>query len=160
MFLVSVFLYSALLVSSLVSRGNSAKIVNFTCSEPSLSLVWAQNQPTLGKIPGILRVPGKPRVYLENTRYFAGSSVSPQILAQTSSQTQGNSRVARMEHQTPSALWLVSLEISGNEKCWGPSRFLFGFRKQHGYRPMRPSQRSGRLSLSVMKNFGTNTGTP
>ena len=35
-----------------------------------------------------------------------------------------------MEHQTP----LVSLEISGNEKCWLPSRFLFGFRK-HGYRP-------------------------
>ena len=29
---------------------------------------------------------------------------------------------------------LVSLEISGNEKCWGPSGFLFGFRK-HGYRP-------------------------
>ena len=60
------------LVSSLVSRGNSAKIVNFTGSEPSLRLVWAQNQPTLGKIPGILRVPGKPRVYLENSRYFAG----------------------------------------------------------------------------------------
>ena len=38
------------------------------------------------KIPGILPV----------------SSVSPQILPQTSSQTQGNSRVARMEHQTPS----------------------------------------------------------
>ena len=29
---------------------------------------------------------------------------------------------------------LVSLEISGNAKCWGPSRFLFGFRKP-GYRP-------------------------
>ena len=70
MFLVSVFLYSALLVSSLVSRGNSAKIVNFTCSEPSLSLVWAQNQPTLGKIPGILRVPGKHTWKI--TRYFAG----------------------------------------------------------------------------------------
>ena len=38
------------------------------------------------KIPGILPV----------------SSVSPQILPQTSSRTQGNSRVARMEHQTPS----------------------------------------------------------
>ena len=46
--------------------------------------------------------------------------------------TQGNSRVARMELQTPSG----SLEISGNEKCWGPSGFhfknpFFGFRK-HG----------------------------
>ena len=61
------------------------------------------------KIPGILPV----------------SSVSPQILPQTSSRTQGNSRVARMEHQTP----LVSLEISGNEKCGRPSPFLFGFRK-------------------------------
>ena len=30
------------------------------------------------------------------------SSILPQILPQTSSQTQGNSRVSRMEHQTPS----------------------------------------------------------
>ena len=53
------------------------------------------------------------------------SSILPQILPQTSSQTQGKQRVSRMKHQTPS----VFLEISGNAKCWGPSVFLFVFRK-------------------------------
>ena len=70
--------------------------------------------------------------YLENPGYtwkipgmLPGFSVSPQILPQTSSQTHSALRetrelVARMELQT---LWF-SLEISGNEKCWGPSRFF------------------------------------
>ena len=94
------------LVSSLVSRGNSAEIIN----SRALRLVWAQNQPTLGNIPGILRVylenPGIPGKYLGIVPI---SSILPQILPQTSSQTQGNSRVSRgklernrMEHQTPS----------------------------------------------------------
>ena len=55
------------------------------------------------KMPGILR---RTRAYLEFTLrppgYFVDSSILPQILPQTSSQTQGNSRVSRMEHQTPS----------------------------------------------------------
>ena len=53
------------------------------------------------------------RVYLETPGYtwkipcdrlgiVPISSILPQILPQTSSQTQGNSRVSRMEHQTPS----------------------------------------------------------
>ena len=51
----------------------------------------------IGKIPGVFcgytwKNPGIPGEY----------PVSPQILPQTSSQTQGNSRVARMELQTPS----------------------------------------------------------
>ena len=54
-------------------------------------------------MPGILR---RTRAYLEFTLrppgYFVDSSILPQILPQTSSQTQGNSRVSRMEHQTPS----------------------------------------------------------
>ena len=58
-------------------------------------------------------MPGILRVYLENPGYtwkipcdrlgiVPISSILPQILPQTSSQTQGNSRVSRMEHQTPS----------------------------------------------------------
>ena len=61
----------------------------------------------IGKTPGILRV------YLESPGYtwkipcdrlgiVPISSILRQILPQTSSQTQGNSRVSRMEHQTPS----------------------------------------------------------
>ena len=91
-------------------------------------LVWAQNQPKRQDIwvfcgytwnpPGILPI----------------SSVSPFRFCPRPAlrlRRQGNSRVARMEYP------LVSLEISGNAKCWGPSRTLvslFGFRK-HGYRP-------------------------
>merc|ERR1711965_320164 len=76
-------------------------------SEPCLRLFWGQR---IGKIPGILRVylenPGIPGKYLGIVPI---SSILPQILPQTSSQTQGNSRVSRgklernrMEHQTPS----------------------------------------------------------
>jgi len=55
------------------------------------------------------------------------SSILPQILPQTSSQTaQGKQRVSRMESTKHP---LFSLEISGNAKCWGPSVFLFVFRK-------------------------------
>ena len=49
------------------------------------------------------------------------SSILPQILPQTSSQTQGNSRVSRMEHQTPSV-------FPGNfrkRKVLGPLCFPF-----------------------------------
>ena len=109
------------LVSSLVSRGNSVEISWF-----------GPKSAKSAKCRGILPI----------------SSVSPQILPQTSSQTQEeeillvfknlslrrretrDTRVARWSTKHP----LVSLEISGNAKCWGPSRFLFGFR-QHGYRP-------------------------
>ena len=99
----SVFLYSTLsLVSSLVSRGNSAEIINSW----ALRLVWAQNQPTLGKIPGILRVYLEtPQVYLENTcilPFRFRLRFCPRPALGLDSRTQGNSRVARMEHQTPS----------------------------------------------------------
>ena len=57
------------------------------------------------------------------------SSILPQILPQTSSQTQGkhweNSEFPEWSTKHP----LFSLEISGNAKCWGPSVFLCVFRK-------------------------------
>ena len=48
------------------------------------------------------------------------SSILPQILPQTSSQTQGNFPEWSTKHP------LFSLEISGNAKCWGPL-FFFPF---------------------------------
>ena len=103
------------LVSSLVSRGNSVEISWFG---PKIS--------QSGKIPGYTW-----KLPCDRLGILPSSSVSPQILPQTSSQTQGNSRVARMEHQTPSS-------FPGNfrkRKVLGTlSGFLFGFRK-HGYRP-------------------------
>ena len=74
------------------------------------------------------------------------SSILPQILPQTSSQTQGNSRVSRMEHQTPS----FSLEISGNAKCWGPSAFLFVFRKTVEPKQICDEERSERGIFNVL----------
>ena len=106
-------------------------------SEPSLRLVWAQNQPTLGKIPGILRVPGKPRgipgkfpVFCRSPRFCLRFWPRPQ----TSSQTQGNSRVA--QNGAPNTLWFP-WKFPETKSAGDPlrSRFLFGFRK-HGYRPM------------------------
>ena len=65
--------------------------------------VWSTEWGAIGKIPGILRVylenPGIPGKYLGIVPI---SSILPQILPQTSSQTQGKQRVSRMEHQTPS----------------------------------------------------------
>ena len=40
---------------------------NFPGSEPSLRLVWAQNQPNRQNTGYFAGIPGKPRVYLENT---------------------------------------------------------------------------------------------
>ena len=91
------------LFSSLFSRGNHQIF-------RALSRVLGWFGPKIsqiGKIPGILRV------YLETPGYtwkipcdrlgiVPISSMLRQILPQTSSQTQGNSRVSRMEHQTPS----------------------------------------------------------
>ena len=108
---------------------------------------------SLGKIPGILRVPGKPRVYLENTRYFAGflgfaSDFAPDQLSDSGYRETGELTEWSSEHplewkfpETQSAGDpLVSFLISGNNMGTGQCA-------------MRPSQRSGRLSLSVMKNF-------
>ena len=66
---------------------------------------------TLALFSGLARRGGepnvKPRVYpwkipCDRLGIVPISSILPQILPQTSSQTQGNSRVSRMEHQTPS----------------------------------------------------------
>ena len=110
-------------------------------SEPCLRLFWGQNRQNTGYFAGI---PGK---YLGIVPI---SSILPQILPQTSSQTQGNSRVSRgklernrMEHQTPSGfpgnfrkrkvlgtLWFPSglPETLGQAKPRRPERLLAGWR--------------------------------
>ena len=69
------------------------------------------------KIPGIL-IPGVFAGFLEFASDFAPDQLSDSGKL---------ARVARMEH-------LVSMEISGNAKCWGPSVFPLGCRKL-SYRP-------------------------
>ena len=80
----------------------------------------------------------KTPVYLENTwvscrfpQFCPRFCPRPALrLRETREFPEGNSRETEWSTKHP----LVSLEISGNEKCWGPSGFLFGFRK-HVYRP-------------------------
>ena len=70
--------------------------------------------------PQVRRIP-------EKNRYFAGFLGFASDFAPDQPSDSGElESVARMEHQTPSG-------FPGNfrKKCWGPSRFLFGFRK-HG----------------------------
>ena len=78
-------------------------------SEPSLRLIWAQNQPNFrpnrqnaGNFAENPCIPGNYPATAWVFCRFPFSSILPQILPQTSSQTQGNTRVSRMEHQTPS----------------------------------------------------------
>ena len=98
------------LFSSLFSRENCVRgNRQIFGSEPSLRLVWAQNQPIFrpnrqnaGDFAENPCIPGN----YPATAWLGILSISSilplQILPQTSSQTQGNSRVSRMEHQTPS----------------------------------------------------------
>jgi len=117
------------LFSSLFSRENSVEIVNFGGSEPSpLRLFWGQNQQNR-----------------QNTGNFAEKTREirfPQFCRRfcpigTSSQTQGNSRVSRMEHQNtlcfPSKF--PETQVLGNlSGALGVSVFLFVCRKSL-YRP-------------------------
>ena len=108
---LSFFLYlQHPLFSSLFSRENSVEIVKFWGSaEPSrLRLVWAQNQPNFRpnrqNAGNFAENPYTWNLPCDRLGILSISSILPQILpqSQTSSQTQGKSRVSRMEHQTPS----------------------------------------------------------
>ena len=80
------------------------------------------------------------------------SSILPQILPQTSSQTQGNSRVSRMEHQTPSV-------FPGNfreRKVLGTLCFPFCF-PENLVEPKRPDTKGELLELAAKR---LNLSTP
>ena len=104
------------------------------------------------------QIPGISRVYLENPipgKYLVFilpvSSVSPQssVLRFCRRPALGR-RETRELPEWSTKHPLVSLEISGNEKCWGPCRFLFGFRK-HGYRPSEGRKNQRLLVPNVLK---------
>ena len=89
------------------------EIINFPGSEPSLRLVWAQNQPNRQNTGYFAGIPGKPRVYLENTLPATAwiSCRFPQFCVRFCPRPalrlravllETLARVSRMEHQTPS----------------------------------------------------------
>ena len=118
------------LVSSLVSRGNSVEISWFgpKISQSGKYRGIPGNHPATGwvfcRFPRFrLRFCPRPALRLRETRELPEWST---------------------KHP------LVSLEISGNEKCWGPSRFLFGFRK----RVCRPTSPLSIISLGDVGGDG------
>ena len=99
-------------------------------SEPSLRLVWAQNQPNFRPnrqnagnfaenpcIPGIY--PATAWVFCRFPQFCLRFCPRPAL------RLRENSEFPEWSTKHP----LFSLEISGNAKCWGPSVFLFVFRK-------------------------------
>ena len=95
----------------------------------------------------------KTPVYLENTwvscrfpQFCPRFCPRPALrLRETREFPEGNSRETEWSTKHP----LVSLETSGNAKCWGPSGFPLGCRKP-SYRPSRgPATVSSSLSDSV-----------
>ena len=114
---------------------------------------WARTTPCCAaRRRQAKRLPGKPRVYLENTRYVAGflgfasdfapDQLSDSALRETREFPEGNSRETEWSTKHP----LVSLETSGNAKCWGPSGFPLGCRK--------PSDRPSRRPIVVHCDCG------
>ena len=104
-------------------------------SEPSLRLVWAQNQPNFRPnrqnagnfaenpcIPG--NYPATAWVFCRFPQFCLRFCPRPAL------RLRENSEFPEWSTKHP----LFSLEISGNAKCWGPSVFLFVFRKTL-YRP-------------------------
>ena len=99
-------------------------------SEPSLRLVWAQNQPNLRPnrqnagdfaenpcIPG--NYPATAKVFCRFPQFCLRFCPRPAL------RLRENSESPELSTKHP----LFSLEISGNAKCWGPSVFLFVCRK-------------------------------
>ena len=117
------------LFSSLFSRGNR----QFFGSEPSLRLVWAQNQPNFrpnrqnaGNFAENPCIPGN---YPATGWVFCMVVCRvPRFRLRFCPRPALRLRETRELPEWSTKHPLVSLEISGNAKCWGPSRFLFGFR--------------------------------
>ena len=105
-------------------RGNH----QFTGSEAGLGPKSANSRQNTGYFAGIPgNPPGIPGKYLVFCRF-------PRFRLRFCPRPALGLRETRELPEWSTKHPLVSLEISGNEKCWGPSGFLFGFRK-HVYRP-------------------------
>ena len=99
-------------------------------SEPSLRLVWAQNQPNFrpnrqnaGNFAENPCIPGN---YPATAWVFCRF---PQFCLRFCPRPALRLRETREFPEWSTKHPLFSLEISGNAKCWGPSVFLFVFRK-------------------------------
>ena len=123
-------------------------------SEPCLRLFWGQNRQNTGYFAGI---PGKPRYTWKIPGYRADFlNFFPQILPQTSSQTQGNSRVSRgklernrMEHQTPSGFPGNFRKRKVLGTLWFPSGLPETLGKANSSLPSRPQSQSPLLPRCV-----------
>ena len=111
------------------------EIVKFLGSEPSLRLVWAQNQPNFrpnrqnaGNFAENPCIPGN---YPATAWVFCRF---PQFCLRFCPRPALRLRETREFPEWSTKHPLFSLEISGNAKCWGPSVFLFVCRKTC-YRP-------------------------
>ena len=127
------FLFSLLhpLFPSLFSRENSVEIVKlWALSRASLRLVWAQNQPNFrpnrqnaGNFAENPCIPGN---YPATAWVFCRF---PQFCLRFCPRPALRLRETREFPEWSTKHPLFSLEISGNAKCWKPSRFLFVCRK-------------------------------
>ena len=99
-------------------------------SEPSLRLVWAQNQPNFRpnrqNAGNFAENPCKPGNYPATAWVFCRF---PQFCLRFCPRPALRLRETREFPEWSTKHPLFSLEISGNAKCWGPSVFLFVCRK-------------------------------
>ena len=99
-------------------------------SEPSLRLVWAQNQPNFRpnrqNAGNFAENPCIPGIYPATAWVFCRF---PQFCLRFCPRPALRLRETREFPEWSTKHPLFSLEISGNAKCWGPSVFLFVFRK-------------------------------
>ena len=112
-------------------------------SEPSLRLVWAQNQPNFRpnrqNAGNFAENPCIPGIYPATAWVFCRF---PQFCLRFCPRPALRLRETREFPEWSTKHPLFSLEISGNAKCWGPSVFLFVFRKtlyRPSYGPESPS---------------------
>ena len=105
-------------------------------SEPSLRLVWAQNQPNFRpnrqNAGNFAENPCRPGNYPATAWVFCRF---PQFCLRFCPRPALRLRETREFPEWSTKHPLFSLEISGNAKCWGPSVFLFVCRKSI-YRPI------------------------
>ena len=129
---LSFFLYNTLSFPLSLFPGKLRGNRQILGSEPSLRLVWAQNQPNFrpnrqnaGNFAENPCIPGnypRPATAWVFCRF-------PQLCLRFCPRPALRLRETREFPEWSTKHPLFSLEISGNAKCWGPSVFLFVFRK-------------------------------
>ena len=143
------------LFSSLFSRENCVEIVKFLALSRVLRLVWAQNQPNFrpnrqnaGNFTENPCIPGN---YPATAWVFCRF---PQFCLRFCPRPALRLRETREFPEWSTKHPLFSLEISGNAKCWGPSVFLFVFRKTlYRYTGQTEGNQNRLLSIHIHKGL-------